>query len=226
MPSTSRPGDALGAGRYEGRSTTPGIASAASRDRAATDGQWSSRTSGPRAYAYDVSGKPLWKVTTRNSRRSGSARDVPVLYRDLLVIIQRDEDRESEGRSWRTTRAREGSLANPTGRADHWSTPVWSRPPPHRAGDECRGVRVLPTIGHGQGAVARQGRRQQRDSHPAGRPRAGDRHRGLPREESHRAAARRRADDGAWLGVCQGHGLRALEHLYGDYVYLLTDNGS
>lgn len=59
---------------------------------AATDGRMVFAYFGPEGlYAYDVDGKPLWKVVEKFPTLGLGTGTSPILYRDL-VIIQRDED--------------------------------------------------------------------------------------------------------------------------------------
>ena len=92
---------------------------------AATDGEIVFAYFGPEGlYAYDVSGKPLWKVIEKFPTLGLGTGTSPVLYRNL-VIIQRDEDQGERAaivaydkrtgkEAWRTRRDVQIT----------WSTPV------------------------------------------------------------------------------------------------------
>ena len=181
----------------------------------ATDGKMVFAYFGPEGlFAYGVDGKLAWKVVEQFPTLGMGAGTSPVLYQNL-VIIQRDEDNgersaivaydKGTGKEvWRAKRNVQITLGD-AGAGRYRSA--------GRAGDQRHGVRHRLRPGQRQGALALARRREQCHSHPARRPRPGDRHRRLPREKGHRAAPGRRPRGGARrLGILQGHRLRDLEH--------------
>ena len=207
--------DRLGADRVR----RPGVRRAAPpqqlrRPDRATDGKMVFAYFGPEGlYAYDINGKLAWKVVEKFPTLGLGTGTSPVLYQNL-VIIQRDEDNGDVGvvaydkdtgkEAWRAKRHVQISWATPvlvdTGRRDR------ARHQRHRVHHRLR-------PGDRQGAVADEGRREQRHPHAARRPRPGHRHRRLSREEGHRDPPGRRCPRQARrVGVREGHRLRALEH--------------
>ena len=162
--STRRPERRYGSrSRTKARSTTRGIArSSFAGPTAATDGPDGLRVLGPEGlYAYDVSGKLLWKVIEKFPTL-GLGMGPRRCCMGNLVIIQRDEDNGERAGNRRVRQAhRQGGLAHPAQRADHLVDAGAGRGRrPHRARDQRRRVRHSLRSGGRQGAVAGQGRRR------------------------------------------------------------------
>ncbi len=196
---------------------------------AATDGQMVYAYFGPEGlYAYDFSGKLAWKVVEHFATLGLGTGTSPVLFQNL-VIIQRDEDNGDNSVVVAYDRKTgQGGLEDEARRRNQLGhARARARGGSHRARDQRqlrdRGLRP----GDGEGAVADERRREQRHSHAAHQQGAGDRDRGLSGEENHRDPARARAPAGtrvAWE-YAKGTGYVLSNIAYGDYLYLLTDNG-
>jgi outer membrane protein assembly factor BamB len=178
-------------------------------------------------YAYDVDGKPLWKVVEKFPTLGLGTGTSPVLYRDL-VIIQRDEDngersaimaydKRTGTEIWRSKRTVQISWSTPVlveagGRTELITSatefviaydPATGRELWRTKGVESNAIHT-PLAGHGLVIVT------------AGYP--------VKKVIALRPGAV--ADDKrvAWE-YARGTGYVLSNILYGDYLYLLTDNG-
>ena len=195
---------------------------------AATDGRMVFAYFGPEGlYAYDVNGKPAWKVVEKFPTLGMGTGTSPVLYQNL-VIIQRDEDNgdassivaydKQTGREvWRTKRDVQIT----------WATPVLVE-----AGDRTELVTNATefVIAYDPATGRELWRSKGVDSNAIHTPLAG--HglvivtAGYPAKKvialrPGQAGADRRV---AWE-YSKGTGYVLSNILYGDYLYLLTDNG-
>jgi outer membrane protein assembly factor BamB len=195
---------------------------------AATDGRMVFAYFGPEGlYAYDVDGTPLWKVVEKFPTLGLGTGTSPVLYRDL-VIIQRDEDngersaimaydKRTGTEIWRSKRNMQISWSTPVlveagGRTELVTSatefviaydPATGRELWRTKGLESNAIHT-PLVGHGLVIVT------------AGYP--------VKKVIALRPGAV--ADDKrvAWE-YTKGTGYVLSNILYGDYLYLLTDNG-
>ena len=195
---------------------------------AATDGRMVFAYFGPEGlYAYDVSGKPAWKVVEKFPTLGLGTGTSPVLYQNL-VIIQRDEDNgdassiiaydKQTGREvWRTKRDVQITWATPVlveagGRTELVTNatefviaydPATGRELWRSKGVDSNAIHT-PLVGHGLVIVT------------AGYP-------------AKKVIALRPGPAGADRRVAweysKGTGYVLSNILYGDYLYLLTDNG-
>ena len=182
-------------------------------------------------FAYDFSGKLLWKVDIGDIKTLGmGTASSPVLYKGL-VILQCDEDNgdasfitaldAKTGKTvWKTRRptsvtldhagARDGGLGRGAG----------------RRGD---GVHHRLRPGDGQGAVADQGAREQHDRHAADRPRPGHRLGRLSDQEGDRhppGRPRRRHRHARRLDLREGDARTSRRRsCTATIVYLISDAG-
>ncbi len=193
-----------------------------------TDGTFVFAYFGPEGlYAYDVAGKPLWQSVEKFGTLGLGTGTSPVLYRDL-VVIQRDEDNgersalvayeKTTGKeAWRVKRPVQISWATPvlvtSGGRDELVTngteyviaydPSTGRELWRTKGVESNAIHT-PLVGHGL-VIATAG-------FPAKRVLA---IRPGPVDDQKRVA---------WE-YAKGTGYVLSNILYGDYLYLLTDNG-
>ncbi len=195
---------------------------------AATDGKSVFAYFGPEGlYAYDVSGKPLWKVVERFRHLGLGVGTSPVLFQNL-VIIQRDEDEGEQSiivaydkatgkQAWSTKRPVQVS----------WGTPVLV-PAGSRTELVANGSEFI--IGYDPATGKELWRTKGVESNAIHTPLVG---KGLVIVTAGFPAKRVIAiRPGAVAGdrriaweYSKGTGYVVSNILYGDYVYLLTDNG-
>ena len=196
---------------------------------AITDGKMVYAYFGPEGlYAYDFSGKLAWKVVEKFHTLGLGTGTSPVLYREPRSSSSATRTRRRRSSSPTTRRP-----ARKCGRRQRpvqisWSTPVLVNVgQPHRAVTNGSEHVIAYDAVDRQGALEDQGRRQQRHPHAARRQGPGDRHRRLSRPSgSSRSGRATQPDDKriAWE-YTKGTGYVLSNILYGDYVYLSTDNG-
>jgi outer membrane protein assembly factor BamB len=195
---------------------------------AATDGRMVFAYFGPEGlYAYDVDGKPLWKVVEKFPTLGLGTGTSPVLYQNL-VIIQRDEDngeasaimaydKRTGTEIWRSKRNVQISWSTPVlveagGRTELVTSasefaiaydPATGRELWRTKGVESNAIHT-PLVGHGLVIVT------------AGYP--------VKKVIALRPGALPDDKRVAWE-YSKGTGYVLSNILYGDYLYLLTDNG-
>jgi outer membrane protein assembly factor BamB len=195
---------------------------------AATDGSMVFAYFGPEGlYAFDMNGKPLWKAVEKFATLGLGTGTSPVLYRDLVIILRdEDEGQKSEivaydkktGReAWRTKRAVQISWGTPvlveaSGRTELVTNgtefviaydPATGKELWRTKGVESNAIHT-PLVGHGLVIVTA----------------------GFPVKKVIAIRAGNVADDQrvAWQ-YSKGTAYVTSNILYGDYLYLTTDNG-